>query len=660
MKRVNKVLVKKQLFIALTVVVVFMIVGLTWAFSGPKIIDESEWLFDEWEEDVEYNDSRNVALVISTTAEWKAFIDRVNSGTDYADRVVKLDADLCFEEFENMVPVGTEQFPFRGVFDGNNHTISNLTINSQDKYVGLFAVVEYAEIKNLNLQDCIIYADEAIGTGGIAGCAEASIISHCSVDGEVFSRHGSVGGVVGNNRSEIYNCSVKGSVVGSTVSGSYGDTSYGTGGISGDNRGYIYMCANYACISDDSDTHESNTSRSGGITGYNYSFIESCTNYGAVTGGGIAKTNSKYAAIYWCANFGDVYSGVALGSYQDSTIVYCINLGKTAGRYAGDIVSFWGQDSETNTYGAIENCLYINSSKAGVARDKSFGNASIRKNYKIKKLNIIEDNEVGQYLESNDIKHFYNFLVSRERKQRLVLMLIICLIALSMGVITTFSISYLKTNNNSKIYKKAQKYIDEKEYWLACKALLEIDEHKDFESTIQNYIALMFEQALETGVLRMGTCNENGTIEWSLVRDDNNEICYLAKSALAMDRVNSELECTTWHDTELAEKLRSYYKKAWFGNYVEEYISVEISIPDVHEVKKFVPSVSEMKCGNEYKISEMLMRSGYVYWWLKDDIKSGRLPFVSADGLINERGKTITAELAVRPVIKVKMNEKSN
>lgn len=230
MKRVNKVLGKKQLFIALTVLVAFMIVGLTWAFSGPKKIDESEWLFDDWEEDVGYNDSGKVDLIISSTADWQSFVDKVNNGTDYADCVVQLNVDLNFEEFGNMLPVGTEQFPFRGIFDGNNHTIANLTMSSQDKYVGLFAVVEYAEIKNLNLQDCIIYADEAIGTGGIAGCAESSTISYCSVDGEVFSRYGSVGGVVGNNRSEIYNCSVKGSVVGSSVSGSYGDTSYGTGG----------------------------------------------------------------------------------------------------------------------------------------------------------------------------------------------------------------------------------------------------------------------------------------------------------------------------------------------------------------------------------------------------------------------------------------------
>lgn len=660
MKRVNKVLGKKQIFIALAVLVFFMIAGLAWAFSGPKNIDESEWLFDEWEEDVGYNDSRNVELIISSTAEWQSFIKKVNNGTDYADCVVQLDTDLSFEEYGNILPVGTEQFPFRGIFDGNNHTISNLTMSSQDKYVGLFAVVEYAEIKNLNLQDCIIYADEAIGTGGIVGCAEASTISNCSVDGELFSRHGSVGGVVGNNRSEIYNCNVKGSIVGSTVSGSYGDTSYGTGGIAGDNRGYIHMCANYAYISDDNDTHESNTSRSGGITGYNYSFIESCTNYGAVTGGGIANTNSKYATIRLCVNLGDVYSGVALGSYQDSTIVYCINLGKTSGRYAGDIVSFWGQDSETNTYGAIENCLYNNSSKAGVARRKSFGNASVRNNYKIKNFNTFEGNEASQYLESNDIKHFYDFLASRERKQRLMLTLIICVIALFGGFIAAFSISYLRTNNSSKIYKKAQKYIDEKEYWLACKTLLEIEEHKDYESTIENCTELMFEQASETGLLRMGTCNENNTIEWILVRDENDRIFYLARSAVAMERVNSELECTTWNDTELAEKLRSYYLEKWFGNFVNEYISVEISIPDIRQVQMLVSSGSKMKCENEYKIPEMLMRSGYVYWWLKGDIKSGRLPFVSADGLINERGKRITAELAVRPIIRVEMHEKSN
>lgn len=660
MKRKNIFLGKQPILISLAVLVLVLIAGFVWVFSGPKSIDEGDFIFDEWEENAGASDSREAHLIISSTMDWQFFIEDVNSGNDYADFIVLLDADLNFEESGNILPVGTEQTPFRGIFDGNNHRISNVSIISQDKYVGLFAVTEFAEIKNLILQDCIIYSEDAIGTGGIVGCADSSTIRNCSVGGEMFSSHGSVGGIVGNNRSEIYNCNVEGAIVGSTVSGSYGDTSYGTGGISGDNRGYIYMCTNRASVSDDCETHESNTSRSGGITGYNYSFIESCTNYGAVTGGGIAKTNNKYATIRLCVNLGDVYSGISLGSYQDSAIDYCVNLGKTSGRYAGDIVSFWGQDSETNTYGAIERCLYINSSEVGVARIKSFEKSSLSNNYKIRKLSTIEGTELNQYLEKNEIEQLYNSLVMRERKQRLMSVIIICLSIMSLTIFGIFCRKSLETNNSSKIYKKAQQYIDEKEYWLACKALLEINEYKDYESIIKKCTELMLEQARDTGLLRMGTCNENETIEWTLVRDENNQIYYLARSAVAMGRVNSELECKTWDNTELASKLQTDYKEKWFGKIAEKYVSVEVSIPDIHEVQKLVISRSLMKCGNEYKIPEMLMRSGYVYWWLKGDINSGRLPFVSADGLINERGKMITDELAVRPIIKVEMHEKSN
>lgn len=659
MKRANKIKGKQQILISLVVLAVVMITGLVWVFFGPKSFDD-EFIYGEWEEDTVTSDSAEAHLIISSTMEWKSFIDDVNSGIDYADKVVLLDTDLDFEDFGNILPVGTEQTPFRGIFDGNNHMISNLTIKSEDKYVGLFAVTEFAEIKNLILQDCSIYSEDAVGTGGIVGCADSSTISNCEVNGELFSGHGSVGGIVGNNRSEIYSCNVEGAIVGSSVSGAYGDTSYGTGGISGDNRGYIYMCKNRAFISDDCETHESNTSRSGGITGYNYSLVESCTNYGAVTGGGIAKTNSKYATIRLCVNLGDVYSGISLGSYQDSTIAYCINLGKTSGRYAGDIVSFWGQDSETNTYGAIENCLYINSSEVGVARIKSFGKSSLNNNYKIKRFNTFEESDANQYLEKNEIEQFYNSLATRERNRRLMLVSLICLCIMILVFVGIFCRSYLRTNNNSKLYKKAQKYIDEKEYWLACKTLLEIDEYKDCESKIKKCIELMLEQAHDTGLLRMGTCNENETIEWSLVTDENNQIYYLARNAVAMERVNSELECKTWSNTELAEKLQLFYKDKWFGKLAEKYVSVEVSIPDIREVQKFMISGNLMKCGNEYKIPDMLMRSGYVYWWLKGDITSGRLPFVSADGLINERGKTITAELAVRPIIKVGIYEESN
>lgn len=87
MKRANKVLGKKQILIALAVLIFVMMAGLAWAFSGPKNIDESELVFDEWEEDVGANDSRVADLIISSTTEWQSFIDEVNNGTDYADCV---------------------------------------------------------------------------------------------------------------------------------------------------------------------------------------------------------------------------------------------------------------------------------------------------------------------------------------------------------------------------------------------------------------------------------------------------------------------------------------------------------------------------------------------------------------------------------------------
>ena len=51
----------------------------------------------------------------------------------------------------------------------------------------------------------------------------------------------------------------------------------------------------------------------------------------------------------------------------------------------------------------------------------------------------------------------------------------------------------------------------------------------------------------------------------------------------------------------------------------------------------------------------MLTNSGGVYWWLKGEIRDARMPFVSSAGLISDKGRLITSDMAVRPMIKVEL-----
>ena len=104
---------------------------------------------------------------------------------------------------------------FAGTFDGNNKTITGLTINkSTGSNVGLFAsIAKGGTVKNLKLDDVDITAGSNVGA--IAG-ENRGTIENCSVSGSVTSSAGvnnsNVGSIVGLNRGTITGCTTKGSV----------------------------------------------------------------------------------------------------------------------------------------------------------------------------------------------------------------------------------------------------------------------------------------------------------------------------------------------------------------------------------------------------------------------------------------------------------------
>lgn len=653
---------KRKIFAQLLILLIILIIGIKWSSIPVENLDEFD---QERYYNVEIdNHSRAEKLEINSAEEWLKFANDVRKGKDYSNYNIYLTADLDFSCYENVIPVGTYHTPFRGAIFGNNHTISNLKLFSEEEYVGLFGVVENAMIQELSLQNCMLQATSAVGAGGVVGLARNSQIKKCIFNGTMIGREGSIGGIVGNNWSFVYDSSVYGKILGTTQNGMYnlqeGTGSYGTGGIVGHNGGTIFKCKNYAEILDDSQEHESNTVRSGGVSGYNNGWIDTCVNYGKITGGGIVKSNLDYATIRCCVNFGDVYSGIAIGSYQNSEIEYCINLGKATGRYSGDIVSFWGQDAEDNEYGAISNCLYVNSSKSGVANIKSFKASTLINN---RKINITDEKDVIQferYLETDDYRNAYRFLVEKERKRRLDFVVKIFLLGVFFFLGLNGIIGIQKWRHKNKIYKMGKSYFTEKKYWDAYKALCEIRGYKDSEDIIKKSINELLIEGDITGILCMGEYSGN-KIEWHKIEREDGENYYIAANVLAADRIHGVPVAISWKETELVKKLNSVYKDKWFGKQIDNYLDIDISIPKIENITQFYPLSQQRKCRNLYKIDGILMNSGTAYWWLRSNQKTDRMPFVTSDGLISERGRSITvSNIAVRPIIRIRVLYENN
>ena len=91
--------------------------------------------------------------------------------------------------------------PFTGVFDGNNHTISHLTITGGG-YLGLFGQIgSGARISNLGLE-AVDVSGTGRNVGGLVGYNNGGSITSSYSTGSVRGDH-DVGGLVGDNRGSI-------------------------------------------------------------------------------------------------------------------------------------------------------------------------------------------------------------------------------------------------------------------------------------------------------------------------------------------------------------------------------------------------------------------------------------------------------------------------
>ena len=188
---------------------------------------------------------------------------------------------------------------FTGVFDGNGHTISHLTIVGKD-YLGLFGYLESgAEVKNLGVVDVNV-TGSGNSAGGLVGFNwDASITTSYST-GTVTGNE-DVGGLVGYNWF--------GSITTSYSTGTVTGNTY-VGGLVGFNRrGSITSSYSTGMVTGDEDV--------GGFVGSNYGDASITTSYstGTVTG------NSSVGGLVGLNWFGSISTSYSTGSVSGNSDV---------------------------------------------------------------------------------------------------------------------------------------------------------------------------------------------------------------------------------------------------------------------------------------------------------------------------------------------------
>lgn len=116
--------------------------------------------------------------LISEPGELAWFARLINGGidvNDHANAKAKLTEDLDFSAYTgyNWTPIGTEDNPFSGIFDGNSQTISGLKSSGAD-HAGLFGYADGASISKLIVNGCDFSGNKSaaamcgsVGTNGV-------------------------------------------------------------------------------------------------------------------------------------------------------------------------------------------------------------------------------------------------------------------------------------------------------------------------------------------------------------------------------------------------------------------------------------------------------------------------------------------------------------
>ena len=228
---------------------------------------------------------------------------------------LETDLDLSGTDFAG-IPI------FRGIFQGNGHTISGLSLTDDGSAQGLFRyLTEGAEVHDLTVQGQVAPGGSQESIGGIAG-SNAGLIQSCIFGGQV-SGGSSVGGIVGINTMSgiIEKCGTRGEL--------HGD--HFVGGIAGKNQGVIRSCENSALVN---TTAQQNTVSLTDVTLETLTGSESAATVTDI--GGIAGSSS--GVIRSClnrANVGYQHMGYNIGGIagtQSGYLTDCENKGSIQGR----------------------------------------------------------------------------------------------------------------------------------------------------------------------------------------------------------------------------------------------------------------------------------------------------------------------------------------
>ena len=231
----------------------------------------------------------------------------VNGGKTDINITLDKNIDLTGKDW---TPIGTDyDNAYTGTFDGGGHTITGLTVTTNDQYAGLFGYLgkfgKFCTVKNVVMDGIQITCNHRLGSaGGVAGYSRAVTIENCSVSGSVSGTMRAGGVVGGLNGGSITGCSSSATVKGTL----------NVGGVAGETNSGATMAACYATGNVTIEIDPINNILGGGLVGFNArGSVLACYATGNVTstgsstgyvhiGGFLGDNYITVTACYWKNN----------------------------------------------------------------------------------------------------------------------------------------------------------------------------------------------------------------------------------------------------------------------------------------------------------------------------------------------------------------------
>lgn len=254
--------------------------------------------------DLGYTIESNGTYTVTSADGLMNIAELVNGGKTDINITLDKNIDLTGKDW---TPIGTGVLnSYKGTFDGGGHTITGLTVTTNDEYVGLFGYLNRAgTVKNVVMEGVQITSNQIYGgsIGGVVGFSWGTI-ENCSVSGSV-SGTVYVGGVVG--------AQIGGSITGCSSSATVKGT-VDVGGVAGQTNSNATLTACYATGNVIIEMDPKKNIAGGSLVGMNAgSSLLACYATGNVTstgsstgymhiGGFLGNNYTTVTACYWKNN----------------------------------------------------------------------------------------------------------------------------------------------------------------------------------------------------------------------------------------------------------------------------------------------------------------------------------------------------------------------